>query len=555
LPTPFNPKLNHIRRRELGMKWNPSTKGKLYRTQTQTNPEGAIVWKEDKYRDLIVAGSNLSPKQDRFYFKSDEQFKRFVDALDKMFAIDPEFLPPLAKFLAKQFGRKTSPAVITGFIASKQKLNNETVTDRKVYQEMVKRIDKSLFRTPKQMAEALYTFQLLTELPIKKVPKSYKKAMKSVLESYDRMTLIKNRLRRREIKLADLIKVLHPKPKNQTIADTYKAIIENRVRLDEQEKQVMATTIMSDSSLTKEEKQKRLEDSIDKMPINMLIRNLAQFSESSLDTKLKIRARLESVLESLKSGDESTFQIFNPFIVMDIIKSDKFQYLGVIKDILDEMLRVYFRHVKEFVGFDKFDDAIVVGDVSGSMESSWFDVVKAIVTTYELAGKVRVELFADDLWSSGSEWEQQTNKLVNDIANDPTMKPLTKAHKLYTELRKRWNWWAGTALVNSVKKLLIKLTNEGKKDVLLFIVSDEVTWAEDKSSFCWRTTDLRGIFDTYKNLNLKGLLYNPVYVSNQGVAIPDSRVLKFGSLNPGVMKLIPLVTNTKEFVRYIKENF
>lgn len=77
-------------------------------------------------------------------------------------------------------------------------------TEGREFEHLPRFIDVKIVDTLKRMAEIVAVYRLLSgEKIFASVP--YRERFKAVLESYDTYTLKKNRMRRRKIKLADLI--------------------------------------------------------------------------------------------------------------------------------------------------------------------------------------------------------------------------------------------------------------------------------------------------------------------------------------------------------------
>lgn len=122
------------------------------------------------------------------------------------------------------------------------------------------------------------------------LPSQMRKTLRSKLESFDRYKLSTGLDRRSEVKLADAIKVLHPKPKNAEMEKFYRDIIENNVTLGDGKRQVRS--VLSDLGKAEGEEQKtQLKDELAKTlhtgSLFTIVRNLVPYVETGIlqDTK------------------------------------------------------------------------------------------------------------------------------------------------------------------------------------------------------------------------------------------------------------------------------
>jgi len=359
------------------------------RADVVKNPEGAWVWKDEPLRALLLAGLTLNLRLRRtFYYTDDERFENFVEALEAVYREDAEFLEALIPYLRLEHGRKLSPMLIMGYLLSRSR----------TWSYLPRFITPKIVDTPKRMAEAMAAYKLFSKAKsFASVP--YRERFKAVLEAYDAYTLRKNRMRRRRIKLADLIKVFRPKPKDEEMSKLYKAIIENDSYASLKPTEHI-TALLSSTELTSEEKAKALEERLEQMPFNALVRNLSQWQDACLDVKEKIRKRFLSVLSALRKGEERAYAVINPFLLFDLVDARAWGSFGMLQDVVGELVDRFVEHwAKRINGKDR--RVAVLVDVSGSMMPHLTEVSAILALISELYQVVKLGCFDNDLYLEG----------------------------------------------------------------------------------------------------------------------------------------------------------
>lgn len=400
--------------------------------QTMVNPEGAVVWKDDPYRAAILHGVslNLRPKR-TFYYTDEDRWNEFIAVLDEMCRKDLHFVEALVPYLRLEHGRKLSPMVIIGYLLANYPAKIKFLP---------RFINASIIDTPKRMAEVMATYKLLSGSH-SFASIGYRDAFRRILESYDDYTLRKNRMRRRAIKLADLIKVFRPKPQSEEMSNLYKAIIENRKEASLQAEEHV-TALLSDTTKSIEEKRAILENeqTIHKMPFNALVRNLSQYAGSSIEVKMKIRERFLSVLEDLKKEKPSAMAVINPFMLMEVAESPLWSSFGMLQDIIAEMVDTYIEYWGRH--FDKQKVAVLF---DGSTSMTWHDRLKRgyafLAATWGLFKFIDVRVFNDDYYA-----QQDYFRFVDKAIRE------SSPFRLYIEMLEEKIPGGGTALVDSFQK-------------------------------------------------------------------------------------------------------
>jgi len=467
------------------------------------NPEGSIVLGRTPEIQLYLEASNLKIKEDEFYQSAEGKLSSFLTLAQELSIRNPEYVLGLAKFMSDN-GLKLSPVVLCSALSNdKYELDND---DRKHLLQ--------IFNTPQRIAEAIG----LQNIKLVHLNNSFKKhILKVALENMSAYTLQKNKMSNRKIKTKDLIKLLRPLPKDSFSAKLYQDIIEDGI-LSKLKEQTLVS-VKSDDKLSMAEKKKYYQENIDRIPINMLIRNL-RFIVENFDFKDGALMQIK-VIEKLNSVTD--YRFLNIFDVITAARE-----LPQLEKALFEVVNKFCNDVK-----DKFDyhniSGTVLYDFSGSMDGKGIeDGFKYLVLMSLIFDKLNIKCFSNDL--SGS---VKLDSVITDIRKGLISRAYTN---IKSEFRRECG---GTALLRCTKQLL----NEQSEIKNLIIISDEVSWEEGSDL----TGAINSIHEKMKGRNL--ILINPsVY---KGTVFKENMVA-FASLTSAIVYNMMLVTNQQSFINYIK---
>jgi hypothetical protein len=471
------------------------------------NKEGGIVYKEDDQMLLFLLMSNLK-LNDSFYESADERLALFESTLDKV--SDLAYKLALARFMSNTVGIKLAPVLaITREALRLKGLNDVYATEK------FQRVVKDVVDRPDKITNAMAYAELVAG-SAKYLPPFYKKLLRERLESFNEYTLRKFRLERRHVKLADAIKLLHPKPDSDRMSRFYKAVIENTKEASI-EKGSVVTEVLSDTSLTESQKDAWIADNVARIPINALLRNLSSVPDNPEVHSIIVR-RLEEVLK-LENG-LPVIKIVNPF---DIIKAAIHCNNQKLRADINVVLDKYARQID--LGVEGKKVAILV-DVSGSMggyAESGYTVASLYLSLLfpALADRNTVSFYTFDT----SVYKKNANAYR-------LMQPLSVYYSCQTDLQPR----GGTSLVSSAKYVVSKENPD-----ILIVISDEVTWADTDSTLNWK-------FDN--NAHPYVIMINP-FPSGGTVFSKTNKVVKVSSLDAKLLYYIPALYNYSHFKKQI----
>jgi len=477
------------------------------------NAEGGIVYKEDEKILLFLLMSNLK-LADSFYETAEGRLNLFEHTLDSI--PDLKYKLALAHFMSNTIGIKLAPTLAITREAMRLKGKDNHSVDEEFEDHVRAIIDR-----PDKITNAMAYAQLMAG-SAKKLPPFYKKLLKESFENFNDYTLRKFRAERKQVKLADAIKILHPKPANEKMSSFYKAIIENTKEASI-EKGSVITEVLSDTSRTSQDKQEWIASNVEKIPINALLRNLTSVPNDREIHKV-IARRVEEVLK-VENG-LPVIKIVNPF---DIIKASINCKNQLLRADLDSVLNNYARKLDLGVKDSKVTFLV---DVSGSMGGGWMGRDR------DDSGTDIAALYLSFLFPALAE----ANTIHFYTFDTSTKKENADAYRLMTPLnvyysaKKDLNPRGGTALVDSAKRVVAKTDPD-----ILIIISDEVTWADTDKTVGWT-------FE--KNAHPYVIMINP-FPSGGTVFNKTNKVVKLSSLDAKLLYYIPALYDFKAFTKRI----
>jgi len=479
-------------------RFNLNPKGTQVTHKMVTNPEGGIVYEENISRNLFLQASAFKLRNS-FYWSAEDRLKSLETAIDN--EKDFAYKIGLANFLSNYLGIRLSPVIIATRLAS------EIYADKPRVTALVAKIMDRPDKITNAIAYAQYSKGSGKELP-----PYYKRALRDAFEKYDPYTLRKFRLRRRKVKTSDVIKLLHPKPRNLELSRLYKAIIENSKEASI-EKGTVITEVLSDNKITTEKKQEWISSNLENIPINATVRNMK--SVDSTDKNLNI------LYNKLKRG----LRVENGFPVVKVLNPFDVLTAGVNSDA--KKMAVTNKALSEFVnqvdlGVNNLKIAFLV-DVSGSMGGSNIETVaKYFSFLFPMMKNSTIRLYSFDTSV------HDMNKFVELYKSNAD-----NMINLYNLVQRDFRPSGGTALADAIRAVDLH-----DKPDLIIVFSDEVSWADSGDSFV-------------KHIDTPVIAINPV-PSGATVFNPTKPVIKMSSVDAKIFYYIPILANFDKFKAWIK---
>lgn len=474
----------------------------VYEPTLTRNPERAVaIDLSGKALALFTMASGLKLRDD-FYNTKDQtlaNFGKLIDSIDNV-----KLISAYALFLSQYLGIKLSPVIMLTHVAITRQRKLDFF-DR----EAIRRAMAGVFDRPDKFANAFGYAKLLTG-ELKHLPPFFKRILRERFETLKEHTLVKNRMAGHEIKTADLIKLLHPRPAGARMSQVYKALIENDTEIVARDETDLVR-VLSSSGLSKEEKNAVVEENLEKAPINALIRNLRSINPSDKNL-LILGKRLGDVLRVVSGIPD--IRIVNPF---DLLKAGLYGTSAVLADVIDSTLYKFMSQVETLKGKKvKF-----LVDISGSMTPDDTDVVALYMALMS-------PMFRES--------ELEIRKFGSTLRRDE--RDVTNAYKFSKSIISNYGMIKrtfgkqneGTALADAVR-----VAAQDNPD-LIVVFSDEVTWQDGGS--------------TIINVGVPVVAINPR--PNAFTAFdPRSNTLRLGSLDAKIFYYVPLLANENQFNSWV----
>jgi hypothetical protein len=328
------------------------------------NHEGAKCYKDANDRALYNIAASFIYRNGG-YMTDQERLQNLEASIDECIRSgDKDYVYALAWFLGKIQGIRLSPTLIT------TKLVDYAVSVDDW--NKIEKIVKDVYTRPDFIANSLAYYKMRNNAKsISQINYHYKKILSKQLSSYNELTLKKRKMKRRAVKLADLIKVLRPFPKNKRMSKLYKAIIENDKEASLQvtvatdgsvKKADSGVAVLSSKKVSDNNKVKYLIENIDNLPLNELIRNAKQIPD-------QYHARIGNRLIDAFLNDNAQ-RFLNPFDL--VLLSSTSPTMGgsySLRNTFDNILQNYLFAHMDF----GCKNPVILMDISASMG---FDISK-----------------------------------------------------------------------------------------------------------------------------------------------------------------------------------
>lgn len=492
------------------------------------NKEGFLVYEDNIFRKFLLQSISLNVSRSRTYFKDTEILDEYIKTLKNV--DDRELMIKSMSYLTEKFGRKLSPAVIAGYLISEFKKGNSEGNDI-----LPEYILKNFNDRPDKIANTLAIYSNLYngEKTIKDVPNKYKRVFGELLSNYKDITLKKFKMRRRDIKLADMIKLFHPKPKNEKHANLFKSIIENTVDSKIKETEHITATLSS-TNLTKEEKNEVLKNNLKDIPIQALIRNLVKFNDFDEKDKNIIKKRLNEIM---RDRNFKYLNINELFIDPNLLDAD-------LIDILNNVIYEFLKEYENSFADEKYS---IVQDLSGSMAPGWHNKDCGIKNSAKFLSCILPLIKEYDFTAFSNQYITYTKEndywgiysLVRRFRKRP-IELYDELFKLLGKMIKSSPFGGGTSLIGTINDLDYKN---------FIILSDEITWNEKD-----KYDAIKFKFFTERN-DKTFFMYNTNYTD--GKVVSDStNLIRITGLSNELFTFFSLYGgNINNVIKHIKENY
>lgn len=507
--------------------------------------------------------------QDSYYEKESEIVNRIIEKLDK---VDPLFAAKLAIYARNEGNMRSVTHLIAAYIVRSA-----------AGLEWAKRFYNKIVVRPDDMSEILSAYGSLNDMELtnkslRKIPNAIKKGFKTALERLDAYQIDKYKMNSRQVKLIDLVNLLHPTP-TQKNEEAYKRLMNGESLSDLYESKVLEKEMSKAGKTAKtveEKKEAKAEaisavlDNVKGMPIFNLIRNLRNIvlyapnrvddAIEQLTTKQKIlNSRLlpfrfatayeEIEKMSYKGNETSTSIAFESDIDKVGVTREEFKEIKTkVLDALETALEYSCENIPTLEGNTAIlvdDSGSMRGDVGGSSRVSAFSR-----TTTSMIGHLFATMFA---------WKQK-DVYVGLFGDRLIPVKLDRSQRMLDFNRYSYNIGAGCggATEAGIYEFFRNCIAEKKKVDNVIVFSD--CQIGENASTAWygnigseRSAGFQDLFKKFKEINpmCNFVVCNLRQVKGNSVFHKSQRILNIAGWSDKIFDLI--TSNCKGFDAMIKE--
>jgi len=310
------------------------------------NYEGGIAFKTDSKTELTLRFLTYLVREPKFYTPNAEEEMNTIQALIAIVAEeDPEYLMKLATYARSQMYLRSAPVFM---LVESAQYDSVKPHIRRYTPTIIKRAD--------ELAETIaYFISKHGEIGSRgkaSLPNSLKRGIADAFHNFDAYQFAKYD-RGGTVKLRDVVKLVHPKPKNEEEALLFKQVKDRTLPIPE-----TWETVISTNGSTKE----NWESIIPKMGYMAKLRNLRNF--------LKLGVDLEPVIQHLtnpkavKNSKQFPFRFYNAYKVLQGLEEGNPFERQKLTNAIEKALELSVENLPKLDG-----NTFITSDESGSMQS------------------------------------------------------------------------------------------------------------------------------------------------------------------------------------------
>lgn len=295
-----------------------------------TNISGHVAYKMGDELKLTTMVLTTMFKEDKFYGDNSDELIRLAKV------VNGEFLYKLAIYTRKEFHLRSVSHALTAIVANREDTKQFI---REVVNKVTERVD--------DMTEILACYLSMYGKPI---PNGLKKALASKMNEFNEYQFAKYNGGNKAVKLRDILRITHAKPKDKLQELLFKKIIEDTL-----ETPYTWETELSAKGNTKEVWEQLIDSN--KVGYMALLRNLRNIVKCQPNNLSKVLEKLSDKEEVLKSK-QLPFRYFSAYNAVREFSTSK------ILDTLEIAIRYSVENIEKIKG-----KTLIAIDVSGSMDT------------------------------------------------------------------------------------------------------------------------------------------------------------------------------------------
>ena len=307
------------------------------------NQEGGLAYQPTDKKNLYLSVASWMVGEPTFYDKNDEEV---IQLIQRVATDDMLFVLKLAEYVRNELNLRTAPQVML--------VECSLIRDNP-HRPLIKKYATKIIKRPDEMMTCVAYLKsrighIGDQSSIGSMPSSLKKGIAKVFGTFNEYSLQKYNNTRKEVKLLDVMRLVHPKPKSPEQSELFKKITTNSLKTPE----TWETIISKDGS----NKESWIKAS-GIMGYMALLRNLRNFitNEVPLEKILSIITNPERI----KKSKQFPFRFWSAY--KEIAQLENIDATEVL-EALESAMTISVNNIPKLSG-----RTFITSDNSGSMES------------------------------------------------------------------------------------------------------------------------------------------------------------------------------------------
>lgn len=473
------------------------------------NHEGGMAFKATTEYELYLSCVSSFVEKIAYEKQSDYIF-RVRNLCSK---VSQKFILQLANYTRNKMNLRSISVLLFGEAVAKHMTGDGDSKDLINYStKIIKRADEI-----NEINEVMsYFINVVNNGKKNNMPNALKKAISLVMNNFNEYSYAKYN-RKTDVKFKDVIKMVHPKPKNEVQSELFKKILNDNLETPNTWEVLISEKGASAEAWNEASKN---------MGFMALIRNIRNFETHNANQAIK------KTMSVLKSKEDVLNSKQLPFRFYSAWKHSKDQKM---KDALQKALVTSLDNIPKLNG-----NIAIFSDTSGSMDQPVSK--KSDVTCMEigcLMGAMALEMVDDD-------HDYISKSFATDIGHPETSimdSPITNMVKIQNADTKGW----GT----NAYKCIDYLEQENFNADVIIIFSDMQCYGS------WYDKQLAPKWTEYKRKNPNSILISVDLSSHGQLQFPeDSKdVVLMGGFSDHIFKMISMLKSKENPIQYIKNNY
>lgn len=325
------------------------------RTDSTKNYESGLAYEMSDKLKLYSMVSSWLVGEPKFYKEVDEknnvvsenQDHIIIELIQKIAQHEPEFVLKLASYCKNKLYLRTAPLVLLSEVA---------ISDKGKSKSYVRQYTPAIIKRADELATIIAYLQsrighIGSQAKTGSMPSSLKKGIADAFGKFNEYSLAKYNNLRRSVKLKDVIKLTHPKPKDEEQSALWNRLIKNELKTPSTWETIISSKGSNKESWT---------EAVKVMPYMATLRNLRNLIQNKVE--------LSTVVEKLtnpneiKKSKQFPFRFFSAYREIEKLPSD--YNVTTILDSIEEALETSTANIPTLKG-----DTFISADNSGSMQS------------------------------------------------------------------------------------------------------------------------------------------------------------------------------------------